>query len=204
MHLISTVIEHFPYLGLCILLILGAVGFPFPEDTTLILCGFLISTRVVEPLYALLVVYTSLLISDFVLYSFGKKYGRRIVTHKRFHRIISPERLSIIENKFNKRGTLLILIGRHIAGLRAQIFLVAGIMRMSPVKFIVADAFSSLFTIAIMVGAGYIGGNSLGALKKDMTRIGHIAILLGIVLLVIYLLFRYFKYTKSRQDKTFL
>jgi membrane protein DedA with SNARE-associated domain len=204
MHPISTVIEHFPYLGLCILLILGAIGFPFPEDTTLILCGFLISTGVVEPLYALSVVYASLLIADFVLYSFGKKYGRRIVTHKRFHKIISPERLSVIEDKFNKRGAILILIGRHIAGLRAQIFLVAGIMRMSPLKFIMADAFSALFTIAIMVGAGYIGGNSLEALKKDMTKIGHIAILLGIVLLVIYLLFRYFRYTKSRHDKNSL
>jgi membrane protein DedA with SNARE-associated domain len=198
---ISTVIEHFPYLGLCILLILGAVGFPFPEDTTLILCGFLISTRVVKPLYALLVVYTSLLIADFVLYSFGKKYGHRIVTHRRFQKIISPERLSIIEDKFNKRGALLILIGRHIAGLRAQIFLVAGIMRMSPLKFIMVDAFSSLFTIAIMVGAGYIGGNSFEVLKRDITRIEHIGILLGIILLVIYLLFRY---VKSRQDKTFL
>jgi membrane protein DedA with SNARE-associated domain len=198
---ISTVIEHFPYLGLCILLILGAVGFPFPEDTTLILCGFLISTKVVKPLYALLVVYISLLIADFVIYSFGKKYGHRIVTHKRFHKIISPERLLTLEDKFNKRGVLLILIGRHIAGLRAQIFLVAGIMRMSPLKFIMVDAFSSLFTIAIMVGAGYIGGNSFEVLKRDITRIEHIGILLGIILLVIYLLFRY---VKSRQDKTFL
>jgi membrane protein DedA with SNARE-associated domain len=198
---ISAIIEHFPYLGVSLLLILGALGFPFPEDTTLILCGFLISTKVVKPLHALLVVYTSLLIADFVLYSFGKKYGRRIVTHKRFQKIISPERLSNIEDKFNKRGALLILIGRHVAGLRAQIFLVAGIMRMSPLKFIIVDAFSSLFTITIMVGIGYIGGNSIEVLKKDITRIEHIGILLGIILLVIYLLFRY---VKSRQDKNFL
>ncbi|MDI6727600.1 MAG: hypothetical protein QMD44_01570, partial [Thermodesulfovibrionales bacterium] len=75
---ISTLVEHFPYIGLFLLLILGGIGFPFPEDTTLILCGFLISTHVVKPVPALLVVYAGLLITDFSLYFVGKKYGRMV------------------------------------------------------------------------------------------------------------------------------
>ncbi|MDP2278373.1 MAG: VTT domain-containing protein, partial [Nitrospirota bacterium] len=131
MERILEITGHFPYIGLFILLILGGIGFPFPEDATLILCGFLISTHVVKPVPALLVVYSGLLIADLFLYLVGKKYGRQIVTHKRFHKIISPERLSMLEDKFNKKGILIILLGRHLIGLRAQIFLVAGVMRMS-------------------------------------------------------------------------
>ncbi|MCL4476806.1 MAG: DedA family protein [Nitrospirae bacterium] len=195
---ISTIIEHFPYLGLFLLLILGGIGFPFPEDTTLILCGFLISTHVIKPVPALLVVYAGLLITDFFLYFVGKKYGRMIVNHKRFHKIISPERLAALEDKFNKKGILVILIGRHLVGLRAQIFLAAGVMRMSALKFIMADAFSSLFTMALMIGAGYMGGNSLEIIKRDITRYEHIGILLIIILLTIYLFFRYFKSRRSK------
>ena len=198
---ISTLVEHFPYIGLFLLLILGGIGFPFPEDTTLILCGFLISTHVVKPVPALLVVYAGLLITDFSLYFVGKKYGRMIVNHKRFHKIISPERLLMLETKFNKKGVFVILIGRHLVGLRAQIFLAAGVMRMSALKFIMADAFSSIFTMALIIGAGYMGGNSLEIIKRDITRIEHIGILLVIILLTIYLFFRYFK---SRRNKTFL
>jgi membrane protein DedA with SNARE-associated domain len=198
---IQVFVEHFPYLGLFVLLILGGIGFPFPEDTTLILCGFLISTDVVKPIPAILTVYSGLLIADFGLYVIGKKYGRTIVNHKRFHKIISPERLSMIEDKFNKKGTLIILLGRHLVGLRAQIFLAAGVMRMSALKFIMADAVSSIFTIALMVGAGYLGGNSLQVIKRDITRIEHIGILAVIILLTIYLFFRYFK---SRRSKTLL
>jgi len=198
---ISGLIEHFPYIGLFILLILGGIGFPFPEDTTLILCGFLISTHVVKPVPALLVIYSGLLITDFGLYVVGKKYGRMIVTHKRFRKIVSPERLAALEDKFNKRGILVILIGRHLVGLRAQIFLAAGVMRMSALKFLVTDGVSSIFTIALMVGAGYMGGNSLEIIKRDITRIEHIGILLVIILLTIYLFFRYFK---SRRSKTLL
>lgn len=199
---ISGLVEHFPYIGLFLLLVLGGVGFPLPEDTTLILCGFLISTEVVNPVYALFVVYSGILITDFALYYVGKKYGRKIVTHRRFHKIISTERLLMLQDKFRRKGILFILVGRHIAGLRAQIFLTAGVMRMPAVKFLVADAVSSLFTIAIMVGAGYAGGHSLQVIKRDITRIEHIGILLAVILLAVYLIFRYVRSRRNEPGRT--
>lgn len=188
---ISSIVEQFPYLGLFALLVLGGIGFPFPEDTTLILCGFLIFNDVVKPLHAGLVVYSGVLLSDLFLYFVGRKYGRMIVTHKRFQKIISPEKLSLLEEKFNKRGVLLLLFGRHFVGLRAQILLTAGVMRMSSIKFLTIDAVSASLTIAFMVGAGYMGGNSLQIILKDVTRVEHVAIFLAVTFLALYLLFRY-------------
>jgi membrane protein DedA with SNARE-associated domain len=186
-------IEHFPYLGMFVLLILGGVGLPFPEDTTLILCGILISTGVVRPIPALLTVYIGLLIADLMLHLIGRKYGRQIATHRRFHKFLSPERLAELEKKFNQRGILLILLGRHLAGLRAQIFLVSGVLEMSTIKFFLADALSSLFTMALMVGAGYMGGNSLEVLKKDLSKIEHVGIMILVAVLIIFLFYRYLK-----------
>jgi membrane protein DedA with SNARE-associated domain len=97
---------------------------------------------------------------------------------------------------FNKKRTLLVMIGGHLIG---EIFIVAGVMRMPLSKFLAADAIASIFTIAIWTGIGYVGGNSLEVIKKDITRIEHIGILFVIILLSIYLLFRYFK---SRKNKT--
>ncbi|MBI5057420.1 MAG: DedA family protein [Nitrospirae bacterium] len=196
---VSALVEHFPYAGLFTLLILGGIGLPFPEDATLILCGFLISQGVVKPVHAVIVVYAGLLLADFFLYSVGKKYGRMIVTHKRFHRILPPERLSKFEEQFNKRGSLVILFGRHFFGLRAQLFITAGVMRMPPLKFLAADAFTSILTMALMIGAGYMGGNSLDVLKKDISRIEHIVIMLAIVLLVGYLFYRFFKQGNNKK-----
>jgi membrane protein DedA with SNARE-associated domain len=186
-------IEHFPYLGLFSLLILGGIGLPFPEDATLILCGFLISTQVVKPFPALITVYAGLLIADLTLHFIGKKYGRKVVTHRRFRKLISSERLSFLEEKFNRRGILIILLGRHVAGLRAQIFLVSGIMRMPALKFLVTDAVSSLFTMALMIGVGFWGGNSLKFIKQGMVRIEHIAVLVVIFFILFYSVYRYLK-----------
>lgn len=190
---ISAILQQFPYLGLFVLLMLGGIGFPFPEDTTLILCGFLIAGGVVMPFPALFVVYSGVLITDIGLYFVGKKYGRMIVAHKKFQKILSPQRLSQLEEKFNKKGIIVVLFGRHIVGLRAQILLAAGVMRMSLLKFVATDAVSSSFTVAFMVGAGYMGGNSLQIIKKDISRIEHLAIFLVVAFLALYIIYRFFR-----------
>jgi membrane protein DedA with SNARE-associated domain len=105
-----------------------------------------------------------------------------VVEHKRFHKVISPDRLLKLEEKFKKGDVWVILIGRHFLGLRAQIFLAAGVMRMPALRFMIADAATALLTIAFMGGIGYLGGNSVQILKKDISRIEHIAILVLIVL----------------------
>jgi membrane protein DedA with SNARE-associated domain len=69
--------EHFPYIGLFLLLILGGIGLPFPEDATLMLCGFLIAQEVIRPLRALVSAYTGLLVADTIVYHLGSKYGDR-------------------------------------------------------------------------------------------------------------------------------
>ena len=191
-------IQHFPYLGIFALLIFGGIGFPFPEDTTLMLSGFLLAHGMIKPVPLVSVIYLGLLLSDFFLYWMGKKYGRKIVEYRRFQKIITPQRLSKLENDFNRRGVLVILFGRHFLGLRAQIFLVAGVMRMHPIKFLITDAFTSIFTIALMVGIGYIGGNSFQVLKKDLARVEHITILVLIMLFLIWIVFRYLKGYRSK------
>ncbi|MBF0558365.1 MAG: DedA family protein [Nitrospirae bacterium] len=190
---LSYLVAQFPYMGLFALLILGGVGLPFPEDATLILCGFLISEELVRPLPALLVVYAGLLITDFFIFLVGNKYGHAVVNHPVFRKIISERSLAAVERKFADKGVMLIIIGRHLIGLRAQIFLTAGVMKMSPLKFLGADAFSSLITMSLMIGAGYAGGNSLEIIRRGVSKAQHLAVVLLIVSLVAFLIYRYCK-----------
>jgi len=186
-------IEHFPYLGLLGLLILGTLGFPFPEDFILLLSGFLAAQNYIRPLQAFCVVYSGLLMTDFLLYSVGRKYGRKLVEHKRFQKILTENRLARLEKKFRKWGALVVFFGRHLLGLRAQIFLVAGLMGMSRKKFIMADGTSALFTITLWGGLGYIGGNQVQAIKEEIINIRQIGMVILLVVAGSILLFRYIK-----------
>jgi len=173
------------------MLILGGIGMPFPEDATLILCGFLIQRNMIKTIPALLVIYIGVLISDFIIYLIGRKYGRMVVCHRWFQKSLSPDRLAMLENKYKKRGVFLILLGRHVIGLRAQIFLVSGIMRMYPLKFLLTDAIAATITIAVMVSIGYMGGNSLKDVGIDTSKIKYAVIFLSISFFMVYLVLKY-------------
>ena len=198
----TLLIHQFPYLGLFLLLVLGTLGLPLPEDGILLLSGFLAAHDVIKPFPAFLVVYSGLLMTDFLLYSVGKKYGRRIVEHKRFQKILTSDRLGKLENKFKKWGALVVFFGRHLLGLRAQIFLVAGVMRMPWKKFLIVDATSALLTITLWGGLGYVGGNSIQTLKRDITNIEQIVMVVLATLVGSWLLLRCLKKRRntSRQS----
>lgn len=202
MHTMLAFLMQFPAIGLFVLLVLGGIGFPFPEDGTLILCGFLLSQQVAHPVPALVMVYLGLLCADTIVYHIGKKYGRLIVTHRRFRRFLSSEKFAELEKQFDQKGALFILIGRHVFGLRIQIFLVAGIMRMQYLKFVLSDAVSALFTLSVMVGIGYLGGNSWQILRKDFSRIEHIIVLVLLTGVTIYLLVKYFRARKVNSSSS--
>jgi membrane protein DedA with SNARE-associated domain len=188
------IVSHFPYLGFFILLILGGIGFPFPEGGSLILCGLLISTKVISPLYALAVAYSGVLIGDFLFYSFGRKYGRMIIMHRGFSKILSQKRLAFLENMFNKWGILFIFIGGRLIG---EIFLVAGILKMPRLKFLIIDALSSLLTVVMWIGLGYIGGHTLQIIREDIARIERILIYFFMAM-VISLLLRHILWSREK------
>ncbi len=189
-------LNHFPYLGLFLLLVLGGIGFPIPEDFILIICGVTIASGVVEPLPALLVVYVGMLITDFGLHYVGRKYGRKILTHKRFHKFISPRKLERIEEKFHRWGILFILVGRHLVVLRAQVFLVSGVLRMPIWKFIIADSIAAILTMGLMVGAGYAGGHYLSRVEHDVKIFKYVAAALAAALILGFIAFKWWSSRK--------
>ena len=189
----SAVILHFTYIGIFCLLILGGLGFPFPEDGILIISGLLIAHGVIKLTPAFLIIYPSLLIADFILYSIGRKYGRMVVEHKRFSKIVSPATLLRFEEKFTRWGALMVFLGRHIVGFRAPIFLISGVMRISRTKFLIADGLSAIISISINLGLGYLGGNTIMLLRKDITRVDYILILVLILLVSAWIILRYFR-----------
>ncbi len=184
---------HFPAVGLFSLLVLGGLGLPFPEDATLLLCGIFIATGIVSPAAGLIASYAGLISMDIFLFHIGKKYGTKVTSNKKFRRILTQERLLKLEQKFSKWGLFFLLVGRQLVGLRAQLFLACGTLNMPYFKFIAADMISAILTMAIMVGIGYAGGNSIDAFAKDIHRIGDAAVAVVVVFIFFFFFYKYIK-----------
>ncbi len=189
-----TFIEHIPYLGLFAILILGGLGFPFPEGVTLIIGGVLSSSHIINPFIFLPTALSGVIIGDMLSYLIGKKYGRAVIKHRIFNRIVSQKRLSMFEEKFDRKGAIFIFIaGRLVSG----IFLIAGIVKMPLSKLFVYDIASTFSAIIIWGGIGYLSGNSLAIITKDITRIEHFAILIVAFSLTGFLFYKRLKSSKN-------
>jgi len=195
----TNLINNFPYLGIFVTLILGGIGLPFPEDATLLLSGFLIAHGTIKLFPTFLIVYPLILIIDFFVFFVGKRYGRMLVRHKIFGKLTSPEKLLKLEDKFRRRGALVILFGRHILGLRTPIFLAAGVTRMSITKFLIVDGTTALLTVALFWGGiGLLGDSRIEVLNTEATKVGCVAI---IVFLIVVAGWIYYKFQKKRIKK---
>lgn len=189
----SEVLGHFPYAGIFFALILGGLGLPFPEDVILIITGAWIASGNLKLIHAVIVIYPALIVSDFLLYSSGRKFGRSLLEKGKLTKLMSRERLARIEESFAKRRILFILFGRTMVGVRAQIFLLAGISGMSVTTFLAADAVGALISCSIMLGIGHLGGNSLQVILKDISRIEHVAITVMVALFVVWIGVRFYR-----------
>ena len=99
----------------------------------------------------------------------------------------------MLEDKFKKKGVYVILFGRQLIGVRVQIILIAGIMRMDIVKFFWANAISVTLRIAVMASIGYAGGHSLEEIGIDVSKITYVVTFLLISSFIGYFLFRYIR-----------
>lgn len=155
------ILTHSRYLQLFALLVLGGVGFPFPEDLTLGLAGFLYSRSLIRLAPALFFVYSGILIGDLLLYVVGRRYGRNVLRRRWLARIVPSHRLEALEPRYKKWGSYILLVGRHVPGIRAQLLVFSGVMRMPSLKFLLADAAAALLSIAAWGAAGYTGNHVL-------------------------------------------
>jgi membrane protein DedA with SNARE-associated domain len=77
-----------------------------------------------------------------------------------------------------------VLFGRHILGLKTQLLLLAGVMKMSVTKFLIVDGATALLTVALFWGGiGLLGEERIEMFKTEATKIGHIALVIFLILL---------------------
>lgn len=178
---------HFSYIALGVMLLGGALGFPIPEDVPLILAGVLLHQGHVDIKILFLVCYLAVVLGDCIIFYAGRAIGPAILKSERIGSKISPEKVESIKNSLNRHTILMIFVARHLFYLRTVTFLICGGVRMSWLRFLIADAIAALVSIPIMVGLGYLAAQHYGTLLDAMYHTKVVALLLIIAVSLGYL-----------------
>ncbi|MBL0386572.1 DedA family protein [Tumebacillus sp. ITR2] len=123
-------LDHYGYLGLFILLLLGIVGIPLPDETLLSFVGVLVhkghmnfwGVLAAAVLGSICGITLSYLIGRFVGYGVVTKFGRFL------H--LTEERLLKVERYMERYGRVMLFFGYFVPGFRHVTALTAGVTQM--------------------------------------------------------------------------
>lgn len=158
-------------------LVIGGFGVPLPEDAALLAAGVLIERGAVDPVLALLLVFAGVLGGDASLFFLARRLGPAAYDRKVIRRVLPPERRAKIESAYRRHGGRLVFFARHVAGLRAAVFAMAGLHGMRSLRFLAWDAAAACVSIPFVVGLGYFGSKHVDRMRAGMAAAHHYVLL---------------------------
>ena len=164
--ILQAYLAEFTYAGIFLLLLLCGLGLPVPEDIPILVSGYLSHLGTIRPWAALAVNLTGILIGDIMIYSFGYWMGPRAMQHRLLRLVMTRRRMLKVNRFFDQHGKKAIFFGRFVAGLRAPLFLAAGVARVRPRTFVLMDGTAALISVPLLFSLAYYFGENLDALRE--------------------------------------
>jgi len=119
-------------------------------------------------------------IGDTTIFLIARKLGPAALERRPLSWVMTPERREQVEEKFARYGNVIVFMGRHMAGLRAPIFAMAGMHHMPITKFWLWDGLGLCVSAPVVIGIGWWFGNNLDEalhiLKRFHWAIGGVLI----------------------------
>jgi membrane protein DedA with SNARE-associated domain len=142
-------------------LVTCGLGLPIPEDLTLVTAGYLAYLENVDLLPAIGICFIGVLTGDFILFMLGRKLGTGFFNLPGVRFIVTPERVAIAQEKLKKNARKVCFVARFLAGLRAPIYLSAGMLGVKPATFVSLDALAALISVPTIVYLGFYFGDEI-------------------------------------------
>jgi membrane protein DedA with SNARE-associated domain len=182
-------LDHISYLGIIVVLVLTGSGLPVPEEVPIIAAGIASSVGTLEPWWAFLSCLVGALLGDSVLYAIGYHFGHSLVTrHPRFAHLVHAEYEAKIEQMIRRHGLKVFFLARFMVGIRAPVYLTAGILRMSFRRFLLIDAFCATCVVGLFFGLSYAYGRRVaGWIRDSEIGLSVLAIIAAVAVLCVFL-----------------
>lgn len=159
---LSTVLEHWRYPAIFVVVVLGNVGLPVPEETVLALGGFLAERGDMRLPIVIAVGVLAAVAGDNLGYWLGRRFGRDALGKYGRYVGVTPERLARVSTLMTRYGGFAVFVARFVPGVRTLAGPVAGATGMPPLTFVVSNALGALAYVPYVVVVGYAVGYGVG------------------------------------------
>ena len=166
-------LAHYGYGGLFLLLVLGIVGLPIPDETLLVVCGYLVFRGKLHPVRTYLTAVAGSWCGISLSYTLGRTAGAAIV--HRFGKFLhlTEQRLDKVHRWFERIGHWALFVGYFIAGVRHFTALVAGMSKLEFRSFAAYAWSGGAVWAAVFVILGYFLGYVFGERWQAIAELIH-------------------------------
>ncbi len=171
-------------------LIVAGLGLPIPEDIMLLAAGVLVHRGEVSYVGALVACAVGVFVGDTTIFLLARRLGPAALSRRPFRWLITPERHERIEGMFARYGNVIVFMARHMAGLRAPTFAMAGMHGMPLSKFWLWDGLGLCVSAPVVIGIGYWLADNLDRAKALLGRFELVVIVALLVALVAFVVWR--------------
>jgi membrane protein DedA with SNARE-associated domain len=196
MPLMEEFLQEWGYLGVFLGILATGIPFlPIPEELPVVIGGVLAGHNSVYWWLMLPVCIVAVVIGDGMLYGVGRCFGPRILKNAWIQKyVLPPERLEKIEGNFQKHGIKILLFARLTPGIRAPIFMTAGILRLSLPLFILADGLYAIPGVCLLFFLGYwFTEGIINLIETNMAHVRSIIIMVVILAIAGYFVYRFLR-----------
>jgi len=188
--------ERYGYFALFGVLFSCGLGMPIPEDIPLVVAGVFVGQGKMHLALAAVCAWCGIVGGDVVLYHLGKRFGLEVKRIPVIGRHLSEKRIEYVHQKFEQWGVWVIAVGRMFAGVRGTMVVVAGTIRFTFWKFLLADGLAAVVSGGIFLMLGYWFGSNRELLRHYVEEGKKWTLLVCLVLAMALCVWIYF----HRQD----
>jgi membrane protein DedA with SNARE-associated domain len=187
--LLSTMAHHGYVLTFCLLL-MEALGLPFPAAVALVAAGAAVASHTLSPSGLLLASMTALMIGDIAQFWLGRYAGWGLLGFL-CRLSMNPETCVLRSaESFYKRGKMTLLIAKFVPGLNTMAAPLAGSMKMRFAQFLRLDFAGALLYSSTYLTVGYVSRDFLAAILDGFHAAGVAMEVVVIAVLVAYAIYR--------------
>jgi len=198
---VAGLLDQYGYAAIALLLLLENIGVPVVPGELSMIAGAIFAGTGRAGLNVVAVGVIAVVVSFAgaeIGYAIGRLGGRAVVLRFGRYAFVREHHLDRAEAAVAKYGGPIVVIARFIVGLRELNGIIAGVSGMHWLRFMVYNAVGAVTWVGVWVSVGYLAGNHIEAIYKDVTRYSVYLLIALVVVLAAYLLSRLSRRKKRR------
>ena len=189
-------------LGIILLcLVITGLGLPFPEIMFIAAAGVVSERGGLSVAFPIVSCSIAVLLGDLGLFYLARFLGPAAVRRRPLRWLLPPRIRPRIDALFARHGSMAIFVARHLAGVRAATYALAGMHRMRLAQFVLWDVLAILVSVPVFASLGFYFSTRVDELEGHIQHAHGVIAALVAVCLVAYLAHYWLRRRRERASE---